>query len=191
MTNWHCIQHPRLVEGLDAYFNYSLGVPVEQRMKVQCNKFLAHQHDLDYALIECAPLHPILENYVTIDARPYPVINGYDGKNRNEKLDRDLEMYIIHQQCVGENCLAFKKFQIERIRETGAKDAKHKADTIYGSSGSPIFDLKTNRLIALHHEGNPSLNQAIAMYKIVNELKYLAKKDPIYKRILSIIKFIE
>ncbi|TDJ08129.1 MAG: serine protease [Deltaproteobacteria bacterium] len=192
MTNWHCIDHPKLAKGLTAYFNYVDGVPTRKRGRVKCNRFIAHNKDLDFALIKCLP-KIFLKRIppVTIDARPFNVINGYDGTNRNLKNKKDRPMYIIHQQCFGRGCMAYKVFQIDRIRETGAKDAKHEADTLAGTSGAPIFDLESNHLIALHHEGNPALNQAIPMYKIIKRFKYLSKKNKTYKRLLEDLKYLD
>lgn len=192
MTNYHCINHPKLAWGVTAYFNHVEGVPSRKRMRIRCNKFVAHNKDLDYAVIKCFPKRYYrMNNPVVIDARPFNVMNGYDGKDRKLERKKDRQMYIIHQQCVGRGCTPFKKFQIDRIRETGAKDAKHEADTLAGTSGAPVFDLESNRLIALHHEGNPALNQAIPMYKIIKRFKYLSKKDKAYKSLLEAMNYLE
>ena len=191
MTNFHCINHKKLARGVTAYFNSVKDVPARGRKRIKCDEFIAHNKDLDYAIIKCHRKRSIaMDKPVTIDARPFNVINGYEGRNNKLKNKKARPMYIIHQQCVGRGCTPYKVFQIDRIRETGAKDAKHKADTLAGTSGAPVFDLKSNRLIALHHEGNPALNQAIPMYKIIKRFKYLSEKDKAYKKLLKDLKYL-
>jgi hypothetical protein len=183
MTNWHCLKHPQQASQTVATLNFEKHINPKNYLRFKCDKFLAHDKDMDIAFIECLNPSPHLNKQVTIDARPYHVMN-----NDPQKKDRDRSMYIIHQECKGQGCNAFKKFQFERIRDTGAKSAKHDADTLGGSSGAPVFDQESNMVIALHHEGNPFLNQAIPFYKIIKRMKYLAKKKPIFEQLLHKMK---
>lgn len=181
MTNWHCIKNPKQTVGLTASFKYEMGIPRKQRKKVICETFLNHYKYLDFALVKCEKM-PFVMNGVAIDNRPYNVINGKPKK-------KDRPMYLVHQQCKGKRCTPYKRYQIERIRETGVKSAVHEADSLSGTSGSPLFDKHSHRLIALHYEGNSTLNQAVPIYKIINYMKKKSQKgNAFYKDLLGKMK---
>ena len=62
---------------------------------------------------------------------------------------------------------------LEELRRT----VTHMCDTEGGSSGSPLFDRNTGRIVALHWGGNDDYNMAIPIQSIVEDLKAKLKAD--------------
>src|SRR5690606_3164747 len=78
-------------------------------------------------------------------------------------------------------CMVHKYLAKGKIHRAGLNSISHDADTLGGSSGSPIFYQGTHELIGIHHAGmaksgsSPAMNFGIPMHRIA---QYLVDNHP-------------
>ena len=159
MTNQHCIPDAASAQGVTAYFHYEQGGSTE--VAVDCSGFIGNDAALDYALLQCA-------------SRPGDTLGTVDLENRNARTGE--RVYVIHQNCdyfSDPNCAPTKKLSAGTVQQVG-NEVGHSADTLGGSSGSPVFAGDTHTVIALHHagagsdaNGRGSMNYAVPMTRIL------------------------
>lgn len=164
MTNQHCIPTSRHADGVTAIFNHQANVSASKRIKYKCDTFIGNNSTLDYALLRCK--QRVGEKYGMVKLTSNRAITGQD-------------IYIVQQNCdyyYNRRCDWNKKFSRGKFTKIG-NEYTHNADTLGGSSGSPVFDEDTNRVIALHHAGRGNNgkgrgieNYAVPMYKIVSSI---------------------
>lgn len=140
MTNEHCIPSASYAEGVTASFRHLKGVSEASWEKYDCSTFLMNNAEHDFALLKCS---------------------GYPGRKFGfAKLDSahkssGTSVYIVQQNCdyySSRDCDWTKKYSNGSITEVG-NEYTHNADTLGGSSGSPMFDSNTHKVIGLHHAG--------------------------------------
>ncbi|MEX1100172.1 MAG: hypothetical protein WEB87_07090, partial [Bacteriovoracaceae bacterium] len=77
----------------------------------------------------------------------------------------------------GAYCLPTQKISTGVLLGSNSTQIKHDADTLGGSSGSPIFDKGSHKVVGIHNAGlnhgpnNGGTNYGIPMYRIVDHLK--------------------
>ena len=81
------------------------------------------------------------------------------GKIKLSKSEPEVDMpiYLIHQNCdyyQNKGCKRSKKISFGKITEINDFRLSHNADTLPGSSGSPIFSKETHELIGIHNSGS-------------------------------------
>jgi len=165
MTNHHCIPAASYARGATAQFKHEAGVQKEDRESFDCSTFIGNHSELDFALLKCqgAP------------GAKYGVAQLSD-----KIAAKNLSVYVIQQNCdyySVSDCDWSKKYSIGNITKIDA-EYTHNADTLGGSSGSPVFSGSDHHVIALHHAGygNNGMgrgyeNYAVPMYKILAVLK--------------------
>lgn len=163
MTNQHCIPQASAARGVKAYFRYEQGAG--QDVAVDCSGFLGNDAALDYALLQCTTRPGDTHGVVELDAR---------NARTNEGV------YAIHQNCdyySDPNCAPTKKLSPGSVKTTG-NEFGHSADTLGGSSGSPVFASNSHKVIGLHHVGSGgnnmgrgTINYAVPMSRIVPTLQ--------------------
>lgn len=165
MTNEHCIGSASDVVGMKVFIKHEFGVAKTNWAEIKCNKFLGNDAVLDFALVECEGNPGAVHGKVGLD-EGMPEVGE--------------EVYVIHQNCdyytVG-SCDWSKKLSegsVMRIEE----DIHYDADTLGGSSGSPVFRELNNKVVAIHHfghgggwTGRGESNSAVPMKKIVPVIK--------------------
>jgi len=161
MTNQHCIPTSSHARGVTAIFNHEKGVSKSSQRKYDCSTFIGNNAKLDYALLKC-------KNF---PGRTYGVVELDDSQ-----MQRGDALYIVQQNCdyyTDRNCDYTKKYSRGAITKVG-DEYTHNADTLGGSSGSPVFSTETNTVIAIHHAGMGNNgrgrgleNYAVPMSKIV------------------------
>jgi hypothetical protein len=159
MTNHHCVPSAQAAAGATAYFRYEDGVTDD--VGVDCSTFIGNDAGLDFALLQCAGRPGDRFGTVALEARSARV------------GDR---VYAIHQNCdyfTTPSCAPTKKFSAGAIRQLG-EQLGHDADTLGGSSGSPVFSDASHAVIALHragrstgNDGRGTMNFAVPMTRIL------------------------
>ncbi len=152
MTNQHCIPDARSAKGTIITFGHDYQASESDYITYQCDEFIMANEKLDFALVRCAP-----ENGEYAGER----FGTVSLEKSSEKFKGDI--YVIQQNCQyfeNRNCDPSKKIAYGKILdEESTGDLIHNADTLGGSSGSPVFSKDNNKVIALHHLGiNPGRN---------------------------------
>lgn len=162
LTNQHVLKSKAHLEGVVARFDYKLvaGVPDRGRVfPVQADFYESSpESELDYALVKLgsqplAHLAPQLENaHATI------VQLAALGRHRGyvetvSRLIKEGDRVNIIQHPNGDP-LKVVLTQNYVAAEMTEKRVQYVADTMPGSSGSPVFNIKWE-LVALHHSGAP------------------------------------
>ena len=163
MTNEHCLPAATSAQGARAYFRYEQGAPNDPG--VVCDTLLGRDAELDFALLSCVGSPGDRYGVVELDAG---------------RAQAGAPIYMIHQNCdyyTDPSCDPTKKYSPGAITAMRS-DIGHDADTLGGSSGSPLFSRTTHRVIGLHHvgsgndgNGRGSENGAVPMSSIVPVLR--------------------
>lgn len=165
MTNEHCIPTAAHAEGVTASFRHLKGVSEESWESYDCSTFIMNNSELDFALLKCSGAPGRKFGFVKLD----PV-----RKNSGTSI------YVVQQNCdyySQRGCDWSKKYSKGSISKV-EDEYTHNADTLGGSSGSPVFDYTTHKVVALHHAGygNNGMgrgyeNYAVPMSNIVPVIK--------------------
>jgi hypothetical protein len=142
MTNHHCIKGQFNARALTASFRFQDGHRGGSGTVFQCREYLGSNKDLDYSLIRC-------------DGRPGRVM-GWAQVGEPVRRAGTHPLYVIHQNCdyyTKRNCEPTKKYSPGELWGYVGEQLGHSADTLGGSSGSPIFDAETHELIGIHVAG--------------------------------------
>lgn len=145
VTNNHCIGSAAEAEGARVSFNYIDGVKSWQRVWYDCSTFVRTWSELDMTVLECAERDGVLPG-----AAQGWLELADDDANWLERI------YIVHQNCDyfrDEECSPTKKYSPGRVAMSRATEFAYTADTLGGSSGSPVFSAGSNKVVGLHHQG--------------------------------------
>lgn len=161
MTNHHCIPTSSHARGVTAIFNHQKGVSKSDQRKYDCSTFIGNDRTLDFALLKCSGFPGRTYGFVELD---------------DTQMQRGDSIFIVQQNCdyySNRNCDYTKKYSTGAVTKV-EDEYTHNADTLGGSSGSPVFDSETNSVIAIHHagygnngQGRGVENYAVPMSKIV------------------------
>ncbi len=189
MTNNHCVKNEKEANGLKAIFGYhanrSFSPSLSQSSSILCDKILATNRELDFSILECQGKPGKLFGWVSLEEKP-PAMGD--------------ELYVVHQNCDYfsiENCFPTKKKSTGKVLDSSlfgeeletSNNFFHDADILQGSSGAPIFDRDSKKVMGLlnveyrvsedKNDGRGPMNGAIKMSSILN---YLKEKNPsLYK----------
>ena len=164
MTNHHCIPTSSYSQGVVVQFKFEKGVVESAQEEFECDQFIGNNRTLDYALLRCKGS----------PGRKFGVV---------ELAEREVEamssIYIVQQNCdyyMERGCEPTKKISFGRITEVH-NEYTHNADTLGGSSGSPVFSGSSDKVVAIHHAGYGNNgtgrgieNYAVPMHKIVDDI---------------------
>lgn len=163
MTNEHCVRTADEAASLLADFRFDSWST--QAEVVRGAKLLAVDPDLDYALLRLSkPVEASL------------------GRLRVETVAavRDRQELVVIQHPGGEpKQISLEGCVVAGTERQGAAAAKtdfgHECDTLGGSSGSPVLDRITGRVVGLHHFGfrpgiDEPVNQAVQIGQILEHL---------------------
>lgn len=163
MTNHHCIPNADAARGVEASFRYQTGAAAEA--PIDCSTFIGNDATLDFALLQCAGRPGDRYGVVGLDSRAALAAE---------------RVYVVHQNCdyyADSGCAPTKKYSAGVVRQTG-NEIGHDADTLGGSSGSPLFGESSHTVIGLHHagagnggNGRGTVNWAVPMARIVPVLQ--------------------
>ncbi|ATB30955.1 trypsin-like serine peptidase [Melittangium boletus] len=147
ITNNHCIASASEAAGAKASFNYIDGVSSTARVYYDCSTFIKTWSNLDMTALRCAALN---------GKKPGQVYGKLTVSSTNAATNANV--YVIHQNCdyyTTSGCAPTKKFSPGYIMNANysSTDASYNADTLGGSSGSPVLSSSSNQVVALHHYG--------------------------------------
>ena len=161
MTNHHCIPTSGHARGVTVKFKHEKGVSPAGHAKYDCSEFIGNNRELDFALLKCEGYPGRKFGFVELDS---------DQKTQGSSI------YIVQQNCdyyMNRGCDWTKKVSEGSITRV-ASEYSHNADTLGGSSGSPVFSKVTHEVVGIHHAGagNNGMgrgyeNFAVPMSKIV------------------------
>ncbi len=147
ITNNHCVARSGDARGARVSFNYIDGVSSTARIWYDCSTFVQTWKNLDMTALRCAPLNGQLPGQVY-------------GKLTIASTDAatNSSIYVVHQNCdynTQSGCAPTKKYSPGSILNANfsSTDASYNADTLGGSSGSPVLSATTHEVVALHHYG--------------------------------------
>lgn len=164
MTNEHCVPSAAYARGIKVAFNHVQGVPEADWEKYDCSEFIGNNSTLDYALLRCAGSPGAQYGFAQLNAQEQAVGQA---------------LYVIQQNCdyyTNRSCDWSKKYSEGSITKKD-DEYTHNADTLGGSSGSPVFSKTSHEVIAIHHaglgnngQGRGIENYAVPMDKIVRHI---------------------
>ncbi|AKJ00337.1 trypsin-like peptidase [Archangium gephyra] len=147
ITNNHCVSRAAEARGARVSFNYIDGVSSTARLWYDCSTFVQTWKNLDMTALRCAPLNGQLPGQVY-------------GKLTLSSTDAasNASIYVVHQNCdynTQSGCSPTKKYSPGSILNANysSTDASYNADTLGGSSGSPVLSATSHEVVALHHYG--------------------------------------
>lgn len=165
MTNQHCIPSEMHSKGVTVSFNLEYGTKLGSEERFDCSEFIGNNQELDFALLKCKGQ----------PGKKY----GHVQLSEGSVLEGD-QVYVVQQNCdyyTDRNCLYTKKVSHGDVLET-SNEITHNADTLGGSSGSPVFSETSHKVVAIHHAGYGNNgagrgveNYAVPMSKIVPFIK--------------------
>jgi V8-like Glu-specific endopeptidase len=147
ITNNHCIATASEAAGARVSFNYNEGVSSSSRVWYDCSTFVKTWANLDMTALRCAPLN----NQLPGQTHGYLRVASADAATNSS-------IYVIHQNCdyyTDSSCTPTKKHSPGSILNASysSTDASYNADTLGGSSGSPVLAENSHEVVALHHYG--------------------------------------
>jgi len=140
MTNHHCIPSSGFARGVTVTFNHESGVVKNNFDSYDCSEFIGNNEELDFALLRCVGSPGSKYGFMTLDSTTVSL-----GE----------EIYVVQQNCDyynDRNCEYSKKISYGTVLKSDAS-VTHDADTLGGSSGSPIFNKSGHTVSAIHHAG--------------------------------------
>jgi V8-like Glu-specific endopeptidase len=140
MTNEHCIPTEDHAAGVTASFRHLKGVSEENWETYNCSTFIMNNAQYDFALLKCSGAPGRKFGFVKLDASAKRV---------------GTPIYVVQQNCdyySDRGCDWTKKYSKGKIVKV-EDEYVHNADTLGGSSGSPMFDYQTHKVVGLHHAG--------------------------------------
>lgn len=158
MTNNHCIGSASNAVNVTAIFRDEEG----KRTTFVCDQFLTTNFQYDFSLVKCK----------NSPGKTF----GWVGLS-NERPEVYSRIYVVQENCdylTNPHCTIDKYVAFGEVLGSQTTRVYHDADTLAGSSGSPIFSDDTQQVIALHNAGSvtsdPSSakNGGVPMYKIRN-----------------------
>ncbi len=168
MTNHHCIPNAKYALGVSATFDDGVDENgVSKSARFRCSEFLGSNQALDFALIGCQGTPGSSRGHAILDARV-----------QADKSD----LYVIQINCdyyLDPACVEKKLIAHGQLGLTDKKDLNfsHNADTLGGSSGSPVFSAQSHSVIGLHNmgyeafgAGRGTVNFAVPMLAIIKAL---------------------
>jgi hypothetical protein len=187
MTNWHCFPNESFSVGA-RFFPYFLKgshrLSYQTTSSFSCSELLITDEERDVAILRCS---------------------GSPGKKlgslallQHSKAEDSEQVMVIQQNCdyfslpqcapikrlalgkmVSAQSPLVQSFTQQQQQETGEADFYYTADTLGGSSGSPVFSPQSLAVKALHHrgmgqtpwsQGRGVVNSGVSMNKILDFL---------------------
>ena len=184
MTNNHCIPDQKTAQYLKTIFGYESQHTLFNKRKIhsfKCNKLVATNTELDFSILKCLHEPGALFGWTSLE---------------EEKPQEGQTLYVIHQNCDYfnyKNCHPTKKKSPGRVLDSfdeygpliNSDSFLLDADILQGSSGSPVFNQKTGKVMGIlnveyrpadyKNDGRGFMNGAVKMSSILN---FLEEKFP-------------
>jgi CheY-like chemotaxis protein len=134
------------------------------------NQLLHYNRHLDYALLHLSTESSELEpaNSLAIDATAF----SQDEQHLERSLHRNDLLILQHPQAQGQQ--RSQGWYVERLADNPDR-ILYTAESASGTSGAPVINLQTSRVVAMHHgknlKGYNKLQEAILMSAILRDLR--------------------
>jgi V8-like Glu-specific endopeptidase len=177
LTNEHCVRTPEEARSMIAEFGYDSAGAQTERFRGLALR--AGDAALDYALVE-------------VEGRPADRFGRVSLAGRQPADDRQ-QLAIIQHPAGQTKQLSLDDCLVDGLARSGVTyrptDFGHTCDTLGGSSGSPVFDRESGRLLGLHHFGFHAnsadpVNQAVDLPQILADLQ-TKLDDSTYSEIIA------
>jgi len=147
ITNNHCIGSASQAVGARASFNYEDGVASGSRVWYNCDTFIKTWSTDDMTAVRCSATNGQL---------PGNVYGWLTVSSTNAATNASI--YVVHQNCdyyTTSGCSPTKKSSPGVVKNANysTTDLSYDADTLGGSSGSPVLSASTHQVVGLHHIG--------------------------------------
>ncbi|GHG77061.1 trypsin-like peptidase domain-containing protein [Comamonas sp. JC664] len=147
ITNNHCVASASQAAGARASFNYEDGVAAASRVWYDCPTLIRTWSGDDMTALRCRATNGQL---------PGNVYGWLTVASANAATNDSV--YVVHQNCdyyTSSGCTPTKKSSPGRVLNANysTTDLSYDADTLGGSSGSPVLSTSTNQVVGLHHIG--------------------------------------
>ena len=162
MTNEHCLGTPEIAVSALADFGYDASNATPRRVRV--SKLEAVDPTLDYAIVRLSePLGEFgrvtLGDSTVVDGENLVIVEHPGGEFKQASID---------------DCKV-RRPSLTGVAKPGT-DFGHLCDTLGGSSGSPVMDRQSGKVIGLHHfgfiDGSPDpVNQGVHMNQIIADVR--------------------
>lgn len=158
MTNNHCVSGSADAAGVTATFRYEN----QTKETFACDQFVMTDMGYDFTLLKCKNSPGTKYGWVGLS---------------NSKPTVNTDLYVIQENCDYTRdiyCQIDKYIAYGDVLESQSYQISHNADTLPGSSGSPVFSTASNQVIALHNAGGnvngQPTNFAVPMNMIRNKI---------------------
>ncbi|MCK8498363.1 MULTISPECIES: trypsin-like serine peptidase [Myxococcus] len=147
ITNNHCVGSASEAVGARASFNYIDGVASASRVWYSCATFIKTWATDDMTALRCTATNGQLPG----------VANGFLTV-ASTNAATNASIYVVHQNCdyyTSPGCVPNKKLSPGVVKNANysTTDLSYDADTLGGSSGSPVLSASTHQVVGLHHIG--------------------------------------
>ncbi|NMO22105.1 trypsin-like serine protease [Pyxidicoccus fallax] len=147
ITNNHCIGSASEASGARASFNYEDGVASASRVWYNCGTLIKTWSGDDMTALRCTATNGQL---------PGDVYGWLTVSSTNAATNASI--YVVHQNCdyyTTSGCTPTKKSSPGVVKNANysTTDLSYDADTLGGSSGSPVISSSTHQVVGLHHIG--------------------------------------
>ncbi|NOJ97802.1 serine protease [Corallococcus sp. CA049B] len=147
ITNNHCVGSASEAVGARVSFNYEDGVASASRVWYPCATFIKTWSSDDMTALRCSAVNGQL---------PGQVYGFLSVSSTNAATSSSV--YVVNQNCdyyTTPSCTPTKKSSPGKVLNGNysTTDISYDADTLGGSSGSPVISTSTNQVVALHHIG--------------------------------------
>lgn len=144
MTNYHCVKNQGQALGTRLILGKAMDVPLALWREFNCEELLIADAALDMALLKCQGSPGSLYGVLTLD--------------EHGQLKKGDPIYLIQQNCdyyENEGCQRLSKIAWgEMVQGEREGELAYSADSLSGSSGSPLFSAATQKVLGLHHAGH-------------------------------------
>jgi trypsin-like peptidase len=144
MTNQHCVSESWQLPTVKVYFGYESNPQKIEEFAV--SELVAQSPCLDYALLR-----------LDRPAEGWGMVSIDDSKRR----DKDQKLVLIQNAPTERKKIAVHKCKVQFVEAKGVSgeltDFYHLCDSNFGSSGSPVMDLISGKVVGLHHAGKYDL----------------------------------
>lgn len=161
MTNNHCVGNAYTANKV----KFLIRDTDQVLQSYDCSRFIMTSRTLDFTLLGCNEKLGHIQGHNILS---------------NEEISVGEEIYVIQENCdyiSNPYCLVNKMIAWGELEQVGSYVIGHNADTLGGSSGSPIYSGRSNEVIAIHNAGRTASgsilarNFGIPMTKIIDEIK--------------------
>lgn len=130
ITNYHCVQDESQLK--------NSRLELDPEVVMDCSKILKKSWQHDFTVIQCGT--------ITENSKPLALMSF-----RGERA-----AYIITNNCdfISNPTCKVKKMYAECKAKKVSNELIHDCDTLPGSSGSPILDRDSGRVLGIHHSGD-------------------------------------